>query len=222
MRPKTLKNNLLFAFLIVIFILGAFTAILGFYLIQEEIVARVQKEVIGKGKAAELLYEGEIGSIAQSLQLTATIEDLDVVKKVSKLDYVYEITAQDPVPNDIVRRAFAGAGAGGTRIIPEDDLKKVFPQYYKAFITPIQYTPKARPGFQTDPDRTMVRSVDCIHYKGIFQPRQRIFIDKKIIYSPADITLARSAFQIPPGIMTGAGFEMPETINHTGTYNLID
>ncbi|MDD5069753.1 MAG: cache domain-containing protein [Candidatus Omnitrophica bacterium] len=145
MKPKTLKNTLLLSFLSVIFILGSFTAILGFYLIQDQIVARIQKEVIDKSNSLSLLYEGEINNIAQSLELTSAISDFTVVKKVAKLDYVYEVSSEETSNSNIVRAAFKGKSIGGTRIIREGELKKIFPKSYSDYITAIEYTPKASP-----------------------------------------------------------------------------
>ena len=71
MPPVSLKTRILISFLLVIFVLSASTALLGYYVIQNDIIARAERKVLSDLKVARMVYAGEIERIGLGLRLVS-------------------------------------------------------------------------------------------------------------------------------------------------------
>ena len=136
-------------------------AILGYYTVQHDIIARAQKEVVKKIEAAQIVYDNEIDKIKTALILTRDTKSLISVKSILDVDYVYEvpISLKDKVNSEIAREAFKGNLAGGSRIIEADELKVISNVLLDRAKTKIEYTLKAKPV-----DKKFLESALAIEY----------------------------------------------------------
>jgi len=58
--PVSIKTRILLSFLMVIFVLSASIGLLGYYVIQRDIIQRAERRVRNDLKAARMVYTGEI------------------------------------------------------------------------------------------------------------------------------------------------------------------
>jgi two-component system, NtrC family, sensor kinase len=161
MKTKSLKYHILAALFLQIIVIAVLIAILGFYTIENDIIARAQNEVVKKIEAAQIVYDNEIDKIKTALILTRDTKSLISVKSILDVDYVYEVPAdlRHEVKSEIARAAFLGNLAGGSRIIEADELKEISNVLVDRAKTKIEYTPKARPD-----DKQFLESALAIEY----------------------------------------------------------
>lgn len=146
MAERSLKTKILVAFLLVIFVLSASIAVLGYYIIKNDIIKRAQQKAIRDLKAARLVYEEEIDRIGKNLQIIDT--DLPDAKIMQQLKLDYLLTEKNPqqVKSEIAKKVFRTAKpAGGTRIIPNEQLKQIQTGLIDNIKINIKPTPRAEP-----------------------------------------------------------------------------
>jgi len=161
MKTRSLKYHILAALFLQIVVIAILIAILGYYTMQHDIIARAQKEVVKKIEAAQIVYDNEIDKIKTALILTRDTESLISVKSILDVDYVYEVpvSLKDKVNSEIAREAFKGNLAGGSRIIEADELKVISNVLLDRAKTKIEYTLKAKPV-----DKKFLESALAIEY----------------------------------------------------------
>ncbi len=147
MKVRTLRTRIIVAFFSVIAVVGLFTALLGYHVINKDIIDRTQAEVRRGLEAAHAYFYGEIFLIEQAFNLVDDYSDPEGFKQKVGLDYIRIVERKDREsnPSEIVRRAFFGIGLGGIRIIKEEELELLGPKLKERVQTPILDTPRARP-----------------------------------------------------------------------------
>jgi len=161
MKTHSLKYHILAALFLQIVVIAILIAILGYYTMQHDIIARAQKEVVKKIEAAQIVYDNEIDKIKTALILTRDTKSLISVKSILDVDYVYEVPVSSKVnvQSEIAREAFKGNLAGGSRIIEAGELKIISNVLLDRAKTKIEYTPKAKPA-----DKKFLESALAIEY----------------------------------------------------------
>jgi len=161
MIRHSFKNHILFAHLAVIIVTAVATAMLGFSVIKDDIVARAQRAVDRNSSAARIIYNSEIEKISTAFNLAPMNADLQILKSITGLDYVYLIDAKDAttVKSPIVLAALAGKNAAGTRIINKPELEEISPELLSRSSLNIKSTTKARPSNQKILESAMV--IEC-------------------------------------------------------------
>ncbi|MDD5491740.1 MAG: cache domain-containing protein [bacterium] len=147
METRTLKSKILYSFLSVILVLGISIALLGYYVIQKDIIERTQQQVKNDLQVAHMVYAGELESMKQAFSVIRYITTLDELKSRLGLDYLYIINASEGnnVPSEIARQAAQGKSIGGTRVIEKDELRKLDLSLVKKCRIDVRFTPLAKP-----------------------------------------------------------------------------
>ena len=91
MKTHSLKKHLVSASLIQALVIGALMAVVGYYTIENDVIARVQKEMIKKLDAARIVYDNNIADIKTALYLSSDTKHLIQSKSLLGLDYVFEV-----------------------------------------------------------------------------------------------------------------------------------
>ncbi|MFA5069579.1 MAG: cache domain-containing protein [Candidatus Omnitrophota bacterium] len=190
MKNRNLKFYIFSALFLQVIVTAILMAILGYYTIQHDIVARAQREVARKIEAAQIVYDNELEKIRTALVLTRDAKSLISVKGILDVDYVYEVPAslKDTVKSDIARAAFAGNLCGGSRIIEADELKAISNVLLDRVKTKIEYTPKAKPDDKRFSDSALAieyampimdeaRNVSAVRYAGRIINRDFALVD---------------------------------------------
>ncbi|MGE5294253.1 MAG: cache domain-containing protein, partial [Solirubrobacterales bacterium] len=149
------------SFLMVILVLAISIALLGYWVIQTDIIGRTETKVRHDLTTARTVYTAEIERIGQALKLVSPNDDLEALKDRVNVHYLRYVTAEgfDSLRSDIARTAVEkGKPVGGTRIISAEELATMgnFPGKEPIEIKP---TPKARPT-----DKKVVDSVLAKEY----------------------------------------------------------
>jgi two-component system NtrC family sensor kinase len=148
LRPVSIKTRILLSFLAVILVLAVPIAVLGYRVIQKNIIRRADRQVRDSIIAAEIVYTGEIERIGEALKLVAPNGDVEIRRGELNLHYLrYVPQAQfDTLHSEIARAAREkNTPVGGTRILAPEELATLPDDV--AGKTPIEVkpTPKARP-----------------------------------------------------------------------------
>lgn len=143
----SVKTRILFSFLMVIFVLSASFALLGYYVAKNDIIARAEHKVRNDLKAARMVYTDAIERIGQGLRLVSP--DVSIEQSREKLDLHYlkrvEVSEFDSLRSAIARRAATkGEATGGTRLIPQDELMRMVADFPGKRPIEIKPTPMAR------------------------------------------------------------------------------
>lgn len=161
--PVSVKTRILFSFLMVILVLSISIALLGYWVLQKNIIGRADLKVRNDLTTARMVYTGEIERIGQALKLVTPNGDIEALKKKLNVHYVRYVTREEfgSLRSEIARAAVKKgdpAGVGGTRLIGAEELATLgdFPGEAPIEIKP---TPKARPT-----DRKRVDSVMAKEY----------------------------------------------------------
>ena len=67
--PVSVKTRILLSFLMIIFVLSASCALLGYYVTKTNIIDRAERKVLTDLTAARMVYTAEIERLGQGLQL---------------------------------------------------------------------------------------------------------------------------------------------------------
>ncbi|MEW5759037.1 MAG: cache domain-containing protein [Candidatus Omnitrophota bacterium] len=146
MKMVSLRTRIILSFSLVILALGLFIALHRIYVIKNNIFNRAQKEVINDLKIARFIYQGEIELIEKVFSVIDSKIEFNKLKENLNLDYIYFTTSQDNIESEIVKKVFiTKRGAGATRIIKAEELKKMNPLLYKKNKIQVRNTNKARP-----------------------------------------------------------------------------
>ncbi|MDP8259903.1 MAG: cache domain-containing protein [Candidatus Gygaella obscura] len=158
-KIKSLKNQILVSFVVIIIVFAVLVSILGFYVIQNDIIARAKNEVENAIDAAETVYKSELDKIKTALLIRE--DNLEVLKDIIGLDYIYEVDIKDKsnIKSQIARFAFNGRGYGATRVIDKEELDSLFSGLADRLKIDIKSTPKAIPT-----KRSSLNSVLAIEY----------------------------------------------------------
>ena len=158
MKTQTLKSNILFSFIIVILALGASIAILGFYVINNDIIKRAQNQVKNDLNVAHLVYNNELDIMQRSFSVIRSLSDPDERRGRLGLDYFYVLDKADAAKagSEIVKEAFRGKSTGGTRLIPKDELLEMRRGLFERIKIEIKPTPKAKPSDKKEIDDALV------------------------------------------------------------------
>jgi len=119
---SSLKTRLLGSFIGLVLALSGLIALLGYYVIQREIVGRVDAELRQASAAARSSYASEIDRIGEGLRLVEIEGRTEMQPVRSRLRLHYLVRVEGPemesVRSDIARLAVQGRGpVGGTRLI---------------------------------------------------------------------------------------------------------
>jgi len=132
----------------VVFVLSASIALLGYYVIQRDIIQRAERRVRNDLKAARMVYASEIERIGQGLKLVSPTERPGQLREKLQLHYLEYVAASDfaSLRSDIAQTtARTGRAIGGTRIISWDELTKMQADVPGERAIEIKATPMARP-----------------------------------------------------------------------------
>jgi len=149
MTAVSLKTRLLGSFIGVILVLSSMIALLGYYVIQSEIMGRVDAEVGQALEAARWFYAGEIERIGEGFRLVGIQGQTDTEKLRQRLNlhYLVRVEIHDPcsVPSEIVQSAIKQRKpASGTRLISLQELGQIDPNLAEGRLIKVKETAMAR------------------------------------------------------------------------------
>lgn len=146
MAIRSLKTRILTAFLVIIFVLSASIAVLGFYIIKNDIIKRAQQKVIRDLEAARTVYREEIDRIGSNLELIDLSLSPSKIKEQLKLDYLVVADDSSEAPSRIAQKVFEKKKPlGGTRIIEKQRLQEIAEGAVERLKIDIKPTPRAEP-----------------------------------------------------------------------------
>jgi two-component system NtrC family sensor kinase len=158
----SLKTRILLSFLMVIFVLSASIALLGYYVTRRDITERGERKVRNDLKVARMVYNSEIERIGLGLRVATPYSDVDELRNRLNLHYLCRVgkagfaTLQSEIAKAAVSRREA---CGGTRIISRDELETMPTDFSGASPIAIIATPMARPT-----DKALLDSVMAKEY----------------------------------------------------------
>ena len=79
--PVSVKTRILFSFLMVILVLSVSIALLGYWVIQKDIIERAEQKVRHDLTTARTVYTAEIERIGEALRLVAPNGNLEALKE---------------------------------------------------------------------------------------------------------------------------------------------
>ena len=119
--PVSLKTRILLSFLLVILVLSVPTAVLGYRVIQKNIIRRADRQVRRQHQCgAEIVYTGEIERIGEALKLVPPKENVEALKERAERALPAARGEADfgTLRSEIARVAVQrGKPVGGTRIV---------------------------------------------------------------------------------------------------------
>ncbi|MFH1857154.1 MAG: cache domain-containing protein [Candidatus Omnitrophota bacterium] len=144
---RTLNKTILFSFLGVILVMSVSMALLGFYVIKNNIIKRAQEQVMNNLKAAGTIYDNELEVIDKMFSILPEGYSAEESREKIGLDYLYKVkrAEKNTLKSEIAEEAFKGIGVKGTRVISKEELENMdIPPARKEPIE-ILFTPRARP-----------------------------------------------------------------------------
>jgi two-component system NtrC family sensor kinase len=162
LRPISLKTRILFSFLLVILVLSVPTAVLGYRVIEKNIIRRADQQVRDSINAAQIVYTGEIERIGEALKLMSPNGNVEALRSGLNVHYLQLVARQDfgSLRSEIAKAAVQkGEPVGGTRIITPEELAARPGEVPGKVPIEIKPTPKARPT-----DKTVLNSVMAKEY----------------------------------------------------------
>ncbi len=192
-RPVSLKTRILFSFLLVILVLSVPTAVLGYRVIQKNIIRRADLQVRDSINAAQIVYNGEIERIGEALKLvSAKKENVEALRNELNVHYLRYVTKADfgTLHSEIAQAAVQrGEPVGGTRIISPEELATMPGEFPGKIPIEIKPTPRARPTDKTVLSAVMAKEyavpildaggqVQAILYGGRVVNRDYSFVDR--------------------------------------------
>ncbi len=148
MAARSLKSKILLSLVLVILVLAVSIALLGFYVIQKNIIERAEDKVRNDLTAARMVYTAEIDRIGRHLRLFSLDTDAELFRDKLNLDYLQVVTPDDfnGVRSEIVAKAVEQkAAVGGTRLISNEELEQFNSELQRRAAIAIVPTPMARP-----------------------------------------------------------------------------
>ncbi|MBN1816101.1 MAG: cache domain-containing protein [Sedimentisphaerales bacterium] len=148
MRHRSLKTRLFLSFVTVVAVLGLCIFSLGYSVVQNQILERIQKDVQRDLRSARSVYQTEIDRIGQAFALIDPQQDLLTLREKLRLHYLFRVSSDEALtsPSEIVRKALEiRTSVGGTRIIDARELEQMPVDIRERANILIQATPHARP-----------------------------------------------------------------------------
>jgi len=152
MKAASLKTRIFLSLLAVIVVLGLPVALLGRYVVEHDIIAKVQAEVTRDLSAARFFYNQEIEGIGERMRLADLSGDPKAAREKLRLHYLVAIDGDKAAQagSEIVRAAYAKKeGVGGTRLISHEELVSMDPALAGRATIGIKPTQMARPTTRT-------------------------------------------------------------------------
>jgi len=191
-RPVSLKTRILFSFLLVILVLSVPTAVLGYRVIQKNIIRRADLQVRDSINAAQIVYTGEIERIGEALKLVSPNGNLEALRNELNVHYLRYVVKADfgTLRSEIARAAVQkGEPVGGTRIISPEELATMPGEFPGKVPIEIKPTPRARPTDKKVLNAVMAKeyavpildgagAVQAILYGGRAVNRDYTFVDR--------------------------------------------
>ena len=143
----SVKARILLSFLLVIVVLSAPVAGLGYWVIQNDIINRAERKVRNDLKAARMVYGAEIERIGQALRLVSPDGDLHSLRDRLNLHYLQYVERSrfGSLGSEIARGAAeSGRTRGGTRLIQRRELEQEGADFPGEAPMEILATPRAR------------------------------------------------------------------------------
>jgi two-component system NtrC family sensor kinase len=158
MKPRGLRTQIFFSFFTIILIFALAISFLGVKIINDDIIARAQRQIEHDIGVARVVFNGEIDAIKTAFNLIPADADFAEVKSKLGLDYLYRVSRaeEDTVKSEIVRKAFSGVSVGGIRIVERDELSRMGGEFIARNEINVRSTLKSRPTTATVLDRAMV------------------------------------------------------------------
>jgi two-component system NtrC family sensor kinase len=128
MKIRTLKTRLLCSFLTVNLVLAVSVFCLGFWVIQQQLFERTQKQVNRYLDSARLFYAGEIENIGNRMKLVSYNQDLETLRKALDLDYLFRVSPEEAQTSQsrIVQKVYESRSPfGGTRLMSSDEIVRM-------------------------------------------------------------------------------------------------
>ncbi|MEJ5258823.1 MAG: cache domain-containing protein [Anaerohalosphaeraceae bacterium] len=128
MKIKTLKTRLLFSFLTVNITLAVSVFCLGYWVIQQQLFERTQKQVNRYLDSARLFYNSEIENIGIRMKLVSYEQDLDSLRKRLDIDYLFRLPTEEAKKSEsrIVQKVLeSGFPVGGTRLVSPGEMARM-------------------------------------------------------------------------------------------------
>lgn len=145
--PVSVKTRILLSFLMVILVLSISIALLGYWVVQKDIIERAEQKVRNDLTTARTVYTSEIERIGQALKLVWPNGNMEALKDKS-VHYVQYVTRDgfDSLSSEIAQAAVKkGQPVGGTRIISAQELAAMDANFPGKIPIEIKLTPKATP-----------------------------------------------------------------------------
>jgi two-component system, NtrC family, sensor kinase len=158
---RSLRRTTIFSFLAVISLLGILVFLLGYYVINSQIISRAQDQVGKDLKTAHAVFRQEITEMESAFSLIELLNNTTELKTKLRLDYLYvvDVSQKGSAPSELVQEAFKGNTIAWKRIIGEHELKGMNHQLYERSVIPIKPTPKARPTDRVE--LTSAMTIEC-------------------------------------------------------------
>jgi len=158
MKPRGLRTQIFFSFFTIILIFALAISFLGVKIINDDIIARAQRQIKHDIGVARVVLNGEIDAINAAFNLTPVDADFADVKSKLGLDYLYRVSRAEAgsVKSEGVRKAFTGVSVGGMRIVGREELSRMGGEFVARAEMNIRPTAKSRPTSATVLDRAMV------------------------------------------------------------------
>ena len=177
---------------IIIMVLAALIAILGYYVIKADIMDRAQRKVRDNLKAARSFYQGEIDRIETAFNLVSFDSNIAELRVRMNLHYLKCAAASEieTTSSEIVKSAFnSRKGIGGTRIMSDEELSRINPSLVENTRIQIRATPMALPTDKKQLEAVMVKEyalpvldkngkVEKVYYGGRIINRDYELVDK--------------------------------------------
>jgi two-component system NtrC family sensor kinase len=190
--PVSLKTRILLSFLLVIFVLSVPTIVLGYRVVQKNIIRRADRQVRDSIHAAEIVYTGEIERIGEALKLVSQKENVEAMKEELNVHYLRYVPKADfgTLRSEIAKTAVhQGEPMGGTRLISSEELAGMSSELPGRLPIEIKSTPKARPTDKKVLNTVMAKeyampvfdsetAVQAILYGGRIVNRDYTFVDR--------------------------------------------
>ncbi len=148
MRTVDLKHKILLDRLYAILFLAACLALSGFFVVKKHILAEAQRRVSNDLRTVRTMYTNELARMKLAFDLMAAQDHPEKLAPRVGLDYFRTLDASEAraVESPVVRQALEMRYAtGATRIIPPEELERLFGNMSAGFQILIRKTPKARP-----------------------------------------------------------------------------
>jgi signal transduction histidine kinase len=177
---------------IIIVVLAALIAILGYYVIKADIMDRAQRKVRDNLKAARSFYQSEIDRIETAFNLVSFDSNITELRIRMNLHYLKCAAASEveATSSEIVKAAYdSRKGIGGTRIMADEELSKIDLSLVETTRIQIRATPMALPTGKKQLDSVMVKEyalpaldkngkVEKVYYGGRIINRDYELVDK--------------------------------------------